>query len=562
VSSARSRLRLDEGFSLIEVLVAITLLGLVSAAILPMLILGGRASTVVRFETIAKNLVQERLEQMRQLPFQVDRQNGPFIDLLDYYYPGRAAAANSTSSGWVASTSAARTAGEPTSGAFYRVVVPVVPDHPAYRQVITSQFLRADRTAVPDTLFSTYNSQVAGVDGPPSSYLGVSVITTWTVAGTPKRSVVYTEISNPGTAAGLISSQAQATAIRLQSTAPDQSVVTLVAGRVSAEGRLSDGSTASVRGVAAEATREGLAPLRGAYADASEPGATFTGTLSQTHLSTDSTGCGYGAFGRSENTNLTPSVAGGLPKVPSTVGTSATSPAAQARAALQTNAGGSCGTLSFDNLSSASYDPSLRLLTTQPLVRMPDLTSGSDPAVEGTAWLNATATSASPRFVTAGASARTAERLGLLPVSFAADGKGLLGVQLISSGITCAAGSPVSASYRVVVDVYRSITSGSITTHGRSIIADVSWSSGGAPPTPIDLSQVVYDDGAGTVLRLSNYFTDLELAGAVSASTTTEAASLPAAFRAATTPVRGAASPESGIELRVGTLACSAVDAR
>src|SRR3982751_3622674 len=67
-------------------MVALGLLTVVLTAALPAFLGMLRTTVTTKMETQAKNLTQERLEQMRDLRFHVDRQNGPFLDVLDVYY--------------------------------------------------------------------------------------------------------------------------------------------------------------------------------------------------------------------------------------------------------------------------------------------------------------------------------------------------------------------------------------------------------------------------------------------------------------------------------------------
>lgn len=82
----RRRSEKESGFTLIEVIVALSIFGVVAIAALPLLVLGLKVSQMARVETLAKDLSQLRIERLRNLPFQVDRQNGPFVDLLDRYF--------------------------------------------------------------------------------------------------------------------------------------------------------------------------------------------------------------------------------------------------------------------------------------------------------------------------------------------------------------------------------------------------------------------------------------------------------------------------------------------
>ncbi len=76
----------EPGFTLVEVLVAITLLAIVAAGLFPLLITGVRASVAAKYNTQAKNLSNERIEQMRNLTWHVAPSEGQYVDLLDIYF--------------------------------------------------------------------------------------------------------------------------------------------------------------------------------------------------------------------------------------------------------------------------------------------------------------------------------------------------------------------------------------------------------------------------------------------------------------------------------------------
>ncbi len=107
----------DRGFSMIEILVAISLLGLLSAAIVPLLITGLRASVVAKLDTGAKNLSQQRFELMRNLPFRIayDPAVTTGVDMLDTYFPNVAAPSGGVNTSGYVTTQARRT-GEPSAG--------------------------------------------------------------------------------------------------------------------------------------------------------------------------------------------------------------------------------------------------------------------------------------------------------------------------------------------------------------------------------------------------------------------------------------------------------------
>src|SRR5947209_7295025 len=80
-------------------MVAIVLLGIAAAAIVPLLVTASAAAGQTRVSTQAKNLAQQRLEAMRDLQFHVDRQNGPYVDLLYIYYTNLSTTATSRTRG-------------------------------------------------------------------------------------------------------------------------------------------------------------------------------------------------------------------------------------------------------------------------------------------------------------------------------------------------------------------------------------------------------------------------------------------------------------------------------
>lgn len=555
--SSRRRLRDSDGFTLVEVLVALTLLGVVAAAVLPLLLIGARASTLVKFEALAKNVAQERLEQMRQLSYQVDRQNGPFIDLLDKYYPDRTPAVG-TGAGWVASTATNRLPGEPTTGAFYRVVFPDVVPGTTSTQTVASQFLRSDRVPVADAAFANYSSATSGTDAAPSYFLGVTVVTTWEVAGKTKSFEVFTQITDQGSKESLIASQARATVLRVDSAAPDASALSATVGEVNIDGRLGDGSSAAVKAEAGRATRGSTAPLLAANQEAFSPATAPAGTPSMSAVTTGAS-CGYGAFGRSAVAGISASTDGGLPKVPVDVGTT-TAPATTASSALMANSGGgACGTFGFGNLST-TYDPALLLDAAAPLVKVRDQATGSGAVLQGKGWVNASVETAASPFVAAGASASMTQEVHLLPATFVTDGGGVVSVQLQAAGLTClSTGAAPTASYTAAVRYWNGAD------NARQTLVTRTWSSGSPSPDPLatlDLAAYPVQVVGGVVQKtLADYVGSWSFANALSEGSTNGVAGLDAAIRVTTKAVR-LAEPASSIGLRLGVLSCVADDNR
>ena len=85
MSTCDRKSRDDAGFTLVEVLVSLLLLSVVMVSVLPLIISTLRATSLTKVQTQAKNLGQERLEQVKDLRYHIDRQNGPFLDMLDLY---------------------------------------------------------------------------------------------------------------------------------------------------------------------------------------------------------------------------------------------------------------------------------------------------------------------------------------------------------------------------------------------------------------------------------------------------------------------------------------------
>ena len=184
MSRTSRRLRLakrgDEGgFTLVEVMAAMVVFALVATGVTAMFASGLRASLLTKMETTAKNLSQQRFEQLRNLPFHIDQvtagENPP--DLLDTYFPNTTAAAGRGQPGYVGASSPRWTEdGDPANGAFYRYVQDELDGFPKFKQYVATQFLTDSGTANAATGF---NALVSGLDTPPTLAVGVGVTTIW-----------------------------------------------------------------------------------------------------------------------------------------------------------------------------------------------------------------------------------------------------------------------------------------------------------------------------------------------------------------------------------------------
>lgn len=569
-SSLLSRLagrREAAGFTLVEVMVAMVVLALGAAAVVPVLVLGSRTANLAKLHTQAKNLAQERLERMRDLQFHVERQNGPFVDLIDQYYTNlvttattRSIGGESTTGQWVSSGTVKP--GEPALP-FYRVTFPSITGYPQFSQVVDSQFLVLNGTAAPASLFPSYDSQVEAYDGPPTLLLGVTVLTTWTVNGKQRTYSSYTRIADSRGTATLLTSRGSAELLRVTSATPGGAALAVDVASAVADGSLSTGSAAS------GSTRAGLAQdsinpdTLAANGLSLAPSGVTSGTASRGQVVAGSGTCGWASFGRSDVQGLPASLSTGVPQVPSDVGTGGL-----ISAGLNANGGNSCQLFSFNNQSTTT-DPLLQLNASAPLVRIPDPTGNSRVAF-GSSWVNASTIAAIPHTVTSGGAASSAAPVQIFPgLPFVTDGRGLVNVTLNSSSLSCAAtvsaGTQVqssAASYSITVDYWKSSDA---TGGGSRVSTTYTWNS--ASPSADPLASVppssinVYQNGT-TVLKLSDYIGSWGLLRAVGEGATNGVHSLNGIFTAATTPVRGAADPASSVGIQLGLLSCVADDAR
>lgn len=446
----------DDGFTLVEVIVAFALLAVMMVSALPVFVNMLKATAVTKAHTQAKNLAQERLDQMRDLRFHVDRQNGPFLDLLDTYYTNATVASPVTA---VASGSGTLTgqyidagtgAGGQPVGPFYRVSTGPIPGATAFSQVIATQFLAPDGSAVPATRFrNVYNSQTVGGDQAPSLMVGVTVITSWTHGGVSKTFRTYTRITDGRPQAPVVQSQSRAVTVDVTSNAADGSTLELQGGVAKLDGSQSSGSSVSGYVTGALATRTGATPVTGKVDRFSLPSQAVT-TSGSGNAQTAGATCSWWGFGKTDTNNVTGDVSAGLPLAPANV--TAATPFNTATGFISRNSGSGCGQLSYDNLYGLGVgrpvtDPLGYQMGSAPYVQIPDTTSGSGASISGSGYLFSNPLSGSPQVTKSGAAASMGASVVLFPnntestFNTTIGSKGLVAAQLDTGSVDCVSGT-------------------------------------------------------------------------------------------------------------------------
>lgn len=195
------RRQADDGFTLVEVIVALGILMTLLVAVLPQLVGGIRATDRARQVTQAKTLVAAELERMRNLPFQVQPNAGQYVDLFDRYFQDRTPPATAiagtpgcldadgrhrvptpASTGYV--DSAARCPWE-LPAPFYRVVrtadgheekgIEPDPDLEGFVVVVDTQFVNASTPPAVAAPAAAYDTKVDGKDLPATAQVRVRV---------------------------------------------------------------------------------------------------------------------------------------------------------------------------------------------------------------------------------------------------------------------------------------------------------------------------------------------------------------------------------------------------
>ncbi|MBA3742090.1 type II secretion system protein [Sporichthya sp.] len=224
----------DRGFSTLEIIVAITILGVLLAAVGPQFVNSQRASNRAKLIGQAKGVLQGQLDAMRALPFRVAPAAGDYLDVLDTYYRNTTTAAAApvcgpvdapnkplaSWTGYVPAASSARCGYEP-AGAFYRyVIAPGTSSLPAnFAIVLNTQFVSATTPSAVLAPVATYNSQIAGRDRSPVQQVGVTATAMYSDHGAWKPVTVYTQIAAQTPAVPQIKLAAGATAVQVGSAA-------------------------------------------------------------------------------------------------------------------------------------------------------------------------------------------------------------------------------------------------------------------------------------------------------------------------------------------------------
>lgn len=550
-------------------MVAITLVGIAAAGSIPLLIVGMKAANNSKLQTQAKNLAQQRMESMRDLPFHVDQQNGPFVDLLDIYYTNVSTTsstrhrANEIEVGqWVSSGAAAPN----PSGPFYKVTVTNIPDAENFTQTVDTQFLSVNGQAIPASSFTGYDSQVEGQDQPPALMVGVTVITTWNDHGVSHTYTSYTRISDGRGLVANVTSQGSASFLRVTSAGPAGNALTVDLASADASGGLSTGSVAAADVRALQAYDSNGQDYFAASATATAPVASAPGTTPNPYGPVPPSGgvCGWVEVGRTQYDKVTADVSSsGLPKVPANVDTN-NPPSNQTSAEVLSQGNGCAGIFGFSN-QSTSYSSNLMIADpTQPLVTIKDAGSNSV-TVTGSAWVNATAPTANPHTVTSGANTSSTKGVVLFPG--VNNGNGVLRVKVTQASMACSssvtggvATQSSTGSYTVTIS-YWSPGAGNYVDLGTYTWNSATGSGSADPLQSVDLSSiVVYNDGT-TVRHLSDYIASWSLERSITENANSGVHQLDGIVSIATQPTRDG-DLLSTVGLQVGNLSCVADDNR
>lgn len=566
--------RRDEGFTLLEVVVALGVTTVVMMALLPQLVAGIRSTGTANSITQAKGILQAELEMMRNLPYHVAPSAGAYADVLDRYYPGLGAPAGAPAcgsphavaasawTGYVAPTSPARCAFEPPTGAFYRTVRRVDSERGPMILVVATQFLSDATPPVPTTPRTGYDSTRSGRHLPVTNQLGVTATVLRTDGAAARRVTTYTQISGQPSAPARVSGEADATAVHIGSVTFDKRSLSLSAGLVAVRG-----SSSSVSTVAANASSVTAGLSSGEQAS----GAAFTGQAPpSTTIAAAAAGAGglpvwdclFACWSPSRVSGATVGAQDGLP-----MAGSSSVPVQAAVTDTSAHRGFRFGTLN----DSLVYRPLLQL--TGDLVRMDDTVAPYPTQLTGcTVTAGGAITSSAYLQTSDGAAAGVescavarATAVTLFPTLFAP--RGVVRVELQHASARCSvspAGGTSAHDYRAVVQVWNGLSYDTVATAVAGQTTD--------PLAGVSLTRQV---GGGRVLgdyiaSWSTAVTDPTGASGVAVRALQgqdEAEiSIPGVVTVASQPLRNAAlsgaDPDSALSLALGAVGCRTEDAR
>ena len=570
----------DKGFTLVEILVAIGLLSVVMVASLPVFIAMLASTATTRLNTQAKNLTQERLEQLRDLRFHVDRQNGPFLDLLDIYYKNAKSAgptelviaSGATLSGRYVATGAAAN-GLPAAP-YYLTTTGQLAGANDFSQVVATQYLGPTGTVLPAVRYQDlYDSQVVGKDSPPSLILGVTVVTTWLQAGKTKTYRTFTQITEGRPEQPVIQSQARAVAVDVTSTGADGATLELQAGVATVDGAQSSGSSVSGFVAGALYSRSGATGVAGKVGQFSLPAAGVTESGSTAPQ--DPGLCAGYAFGTTGIDNVTGDVSGGLPKAPTNVGT-ATPFNMLSSFVSPVGSSHTCGLLSYDNLTGGGVAiPTGSLVGanfgTPPYVRIADV-GGSAKIIQGAGYVTANDLGSTPQQARSGARTEMTKQITLFPNHLFSGGAGLVSAKLTQASVACVSRlSPtvdgtVTGAYVLELSWWGK---GTADPAARMHLATYTYNSAAAPPLgvtgdPWEPATTMLANGA-TLSQLVQVGVPSSTEGVVTTGATTGLRGFPTGVLTMTTvpTLSNEAGPGfSAVKVQLGQLTCVADDQR
>lgn len=496
--SKRLRRNDEGGFTLVEVMAAMVVFALVATAVTAMFASGLRASLITKMDTTAKNLSQQRFESIRNLPFHIDQvatgTNPP--DLLDTYYRNTTGSAARGQAGFVPNGATRWTEdGDPATGAFYRYVETSIPGFPKFKQYIATQFL--DDAGNPYNP-SSFNSQVAGMDTPPTMTVGVGVTTLWNAGSLPRVNRTYSQITPGRPTAPNALLQSSLVALRLTGGVSGGRTLTLDLASLSADGSLSQTVSAAQAVRGATMSLSGGLTVNGAVTSVKAPPTTGTLGAATGSRTLVESGFTWAAVGSTRTANVSASSSTGQVLL--------SSQSAPSRAeVLGSGSGANIAMFRVDE------DADDRLGLTGLHAFVADAGCGGSCANVTTTGYANTAKSSTSFSTTAAASSSMVTTTALLPTSYAPNG--LIRVRLTSASVTCnvthsGSSAPVataSISYTATVWYYAPFDPASVDGY-RSVT--VSSTQPTSPLTTDLLAQTqVGTDSNGNPLWLSDYFT-------------------------------------------------------